>query len=239
MSAPPAAFERGDGLENEGIRQKRSIKRSPFNSRVDKIGLQSRMISQPWCRAELHGDHLVGNQITRLSSCDMLILSEFLSPNFDLNSSNVLRGWISHGDVAVVWLTQPLTSSTAPSLLKTRHQAYVVGFYTKPVHFTVSQSFERFFVMNMNGDVEDSSFRVLSSCMSRFRPLCIQQRSQSSRWMLVVQNNAILSRTQLGNTCREWYWPLRLLEHWRFWQVVVADFCHVARILEAERALDL
>ena len=49
-SAPLTASGRGDGLENEGIRQQRSINRSPFNSRVDKIGLQSRMISQPRCR---------------------------------------------------------------------------------------------------------------------------------------------------------------------------------------------
>ena len=40
-----------------------------------------------------------------------------------------------------------------------------------------------------------------------------------------------------GNTCREWYWYVRRLEHWRFWQVVMADFFHVSRILEAERAL--
>ena len=43
-------------------------------------------------------------------------------------------------------------------------------------------------------------------------------------WMLVVQSNAVPSRTQLGNTCREWYWHVRRLEHWRFWQVVMADF---------------
>ena len=56
--------------------------------------------------------------------------------------------------------------------------------------------------------------------------------------MLVVQSNAIPSRTQLGNTWREWYWHVRRLEHWRFWQVVMADVFHVSWILEAERALD-
>ena len=30
----------------------------------------------------------------------------------------------------------------------------------------------------------------------------------------------------------------RRLEHWRFWQVIMADFFHVSRILEAERALE-
>ena len=57
-------------------------------------------------------------------------------------------------------------------------------------------------------------------------------------WMLVVQSNAIPSRTQLGTTCREWFWHVRRLEHWRFWLVVMADFFRVSRILEAERALD-
>ena len=166
MSAPATASGRSDGLENEGIRQKRSINRSPFHSRVDKIGFQSRVISQPRCRAKLHGifkqaqrqisdgrffllvggyDQLVGNQIARLSSCGVVILSEFLSPNFDLNSStvrNVLHGWIAHGDVAVVLLTQPLTSSTAACLLKTCHQANVVSFHAELIHNTVSQSFE-------------------------------------------------------------------------------------------------
>ena len=95
------------------------------------------MISESRCRAKLHGifkhaqrqskdgrfflllggsDQLVGNQIARLSSLGIIILSEVLSPDFDLNSSTVrneLRGWIALGDVAAVWLTQPLTSSTA------------------------------------------------------------------------------------------------------------------------------
>ena len=49
-------------------------------------------------------------------------------------------------------------------------------------------------------------------------------------WLLVVQSNAIPSRAQLGNTCREWYWHVRRLEHWRSWQVVMADFFHVSKI---------
>ena len=48
-------------------------------------------------------------------------------------------------------------------------------------------------------------------------------------WMLVVQSNAIPSRTQLGNTCREWYGHVRRLERWRFWQDVMADFFDVSR----------
>ena len=141
-----------DGLENERIRQKRSINRSPFDSRVDKIGLQSRVISQPRCRTKLRGifkhaqrqsrdgrfflfvggyDQLVGNQTALLSACGVVILSEFLSPNFDLSSStvrNVLRGWIAHGDVAAVWLTQPLTSSGAASLLvSTRNSSTILS----------------------------------------------------------------------------------------------------------------
>ena len=45
------------------------MKRSPFSSRVDKIGLQPRVISQPWCGAKLHGDQLEGSQNRRMSSC--------------------------------------------------------------------------------------------------------------------------------------------------------------------------
>ena len=194
MSAPPTASGTSEGFTNEGIRQKRSIGRSPFKSRVDKIGFAishgftasvSRQVAryfqsgttskQRWSIFLLVGgyDQLVGNQIARLSACGVVILSEFLSPIFDLNSSsvrNVLRGWISHGDVAAVWLTQPLTSSQnmSPSrrccILRGAHQ------------LTNRQSFEQC-VRN----VEDSSFRVRPSCLSRFCPLWIQQRSQSSR----------------------------------------------------------
>ena len=105
------------------------------------------VISKPRCPAELHGnfkhaqrqsrdgrflslvggyDQLVGNQIARLSSCGVVILSEFLSSYFVFNSStvrNVLRGWIAHGDVAAVCLTEPLTSSAAACLFETCHQA--------------------------------------------------------------------------------------------------------------------
>ena len=111
-------------------------------ARVDKTGSQSRVISKFRCRAKLHGifkhaqrqsrdgrfylhsgcsDQLVGSQISRLSSCGVVILSEFLSPNFDLNSStvrNVLRGWIAHGDAAAVWMTQALMSSTSACLFE-------------------------------------------------------------------------------------------------------------------------
>ena len=64
-------------------------------------------------------NQLVGNQMARLSSLGVVILSEVLSPDIDLNSSavrNVLRGWIAHGDIAAVWMTQPRTSSTAASV---------------------------------------------------------------------------------------------------------------------------
>ena len=56
-------------------------------------------------------------------------------------------------------------------------------------------------------------------------------------WLLVVQNNVIPSWTQLG--FRDWYWHVRRLEHWRSWQVVMADFFHVSPIFEGERVLDL
>ena len=77
---------------------------------VDKTGSQSCMISETRCRAKLHGifkqaqrhskdgrfflllgrcDQLVGSQIARLSALGIVILSEVLSPSFDLNSSIV------------------------------------------------------------------------------------------------------------------------------------------------------
>ena len=92
----------------------------------------------------LGGSHqLVGSQIARLSSLGIVILSEVLSPGFDLNSSivrNVLRGWIAHGDEAAVWMTQPQTSSTAACLLKACHQENVVGFYAELSSDTPRQS---------------------------------------------------------------------------------------------------
>ena len=36
-SAPPIASERGDAFKDDGIRQRRSINRSPSNSRVDRL----------------------------------------------------------------------------------------------------------------------------------------------------------------------------------------------------------
>ena len=120
------------------------------SSRVDKNGSQSCVISETRCRAKLHGifkqaqrhnkdgriflllgrsDQLVGGQIARLSSLGIVILSEVLSPGFYLKSfivRNVLRGSIAHGDTAAVWMTRPLTSSTAAC-----HQANVVGFYAE------------------------------------------------------------------------------------------------------------
>ena len=74
-----------------------------------------------------------------------MILSEVLSLGFDLNSfivGNVLRGWIVHGDIAAVWMTEPLTSSIAACLLKTCHQAHVVGFYAELNSDTNRQSLE-------------------------------------------------------------------------------------------------
>ena len=80
-----------------------------------------------------------------LSSCGVEILSEVLSPDFDLNSStvrNVLCGWIAHGDIAAVWMIQPQTSSTAACLLKACHQASVVGLYAELNSDTPRQSFK-------------------------------------------------------------------------------------------------
>ena len=57
-----------------------------------------------------------------------------LSPNFDINSStvrHVLRGWITHGNVAAVWMTQPLSSITISRLLETCQHANVVGCYAE------------------------------------------------------------------------------------------------------------
>ena len=140
ISAPPIASGRNDGLKNEGIRRKRSVGRSLFSSRVDRTGLRSHVISKLRCRANSHGIFqtsstakqkmvgfscllagMISSSVIRLHvclQCGVVILSEFLSPNFDLNSftvRNVLHGWIAHDDVAAVWLTQPSTSSTAVS----------------------------------------------------------------------------------------------------------------------------
>ena len=114
-------------------------------ARVDRTCSPSRMISGSRCRAKLHGifknaqrgstdgrfilllggsDPLVGNQIARLSSFGVVILSEVLSPGFDLNSPivrYVLRDWIAHGDVAAVWMTRPLALSTVSCRLEACH----------------------------------------------------------------------------------------------------------------------
>ena len=135
------------------------------SARVGKTGSQSCMVSETRCRAKLHcifnhaqrqsrdgrffllldgSDQVVGSQIARLSSLGIVILSEVLSPGFDLNSStvrNVLRCWVAHGDIAAVWMTQPQTSSTAACLPKTCHQANVVGFYAEFSSDTPRQSF--------------------------------------------------------------------------------------------------
>ena len=42
---------------------------------------------------------------------------------------NVLRGWITHGDIAAVWMTQPLALSTVSSLLEACQQAAIAGVH--------------------------------------------------------------------------------------------------------------
>ena len=122
-------------------------------------------ISESRCHAKLHGiikhaqrqsrdgqfllplggsDQLVGNQIARLSSLGIVVLSGVLSPEFDLNSSivrNVLRGWVSHGDIAAEWMTQPADLSTVSCLLEACQQANVVGFYAELHSDTARRSF--------------------------------------------------------------------------------------------------
>ena len=73
-----------------------------------------------------------------------MVLSEVLSPDFDLNSStvrNVLRGWITHGDIAAVWMTQPFALSTVSCLLEACQQANVVGFCAELHSDTARRSF--------------------------------------------------------------------------------------------------
>ena len=67
-----------------------------------------------------------------------------LLPGFDLNSSivrSVLRGWITHGDIAAVWVTQPLALSTVSCLLEACQQANVVGLYAELHSDTARRSF--------------------------------------------------------------------------------------------------
>ena len=126
---------------------------NPSPASVDQTGSQPRVISESRCRAKLRGifkqaqrhsrdgrffllvggpARLVGGQISRLSSLGIVVLSGVLSPDFDLNSStvrNVLRGWITHGDIAAVWMTQPFALSTVSSLSKACQQATIAGVY--------------------------------------------------------------------------------------------------------------
>ena len=120
----------------------------PSPASVDQTGSQPRM-SESRCRAKLHGifkqaqrhsrdgrffllvggpARLVSSQIARLSSFGIVVLSGALSPDFDLNSStvcNVLRGWITHGNIAAVWMTQPFVSC----LLEVCQQEAIAGVY--------------------------------------------------------------------------------------------------------------
>ena len=57
---------------------------------------------------------------------------ESCRPIFDLNGStvrNVLRGWITHGDIAAVWMTEPLALSTVSSLLEASQQTAIACVY--------------------------------------------------------------------------------------------------------------
>ena len=108
------------------------------------------MISESRCRAKLHGifkhaqrqsrdgrfsccwSDLISVLVAKLHGylfLGIVVLSGVLSPGFDLYSSivrNVLRGWITHGDIAAVWVTQPLALSTVSCLLEACQQANVV-----------------------------------------------------------------------------------------------------------------
>ena len=134
--------------------------------------ISNSVISESRCRTKLHvfsnkrnvtakmvgffllldgSDQLVGGQIARLSSSGIVVLSGVLSPGFDLKSSlvrDVLRGWIGHGDIAAVWMTQPLTLSTVACLLKAYHQANVVGFHVVLNSDTPRQSLEHWATNN-------------------------------------------------------------------------------------------
>ena len=110
------------------------------STRVDQTGSQPHMISESRCRAKLHGIF----KLARLSSLGIVVLSGVLSPGFDLNSNivrNVLRGWITHGDIAAAWLTRPLALSTVSCLLEACQQANVVGLYAELHNDTAPLSF--------------------------------------------------------------------------------------------------
>ena len=79
-------------------------------------------------------DQLVGSQIARLSSLGIVVKSGVLWPGYHLNSSvvrNVLRGWITRGDIAAVWMTQPSAMSTVSCPLEACQQTRVVGFFAE------------------------------------------------------------------------------------------------------------
>ena len=119
---------------------------TPSSASVDQTGSQPRMISESRCRAKLHGifkqaqrrrdgrlflllggpGRLVGCQIAPLSSLGIVVLSGVLNSTA---VRNVLRGWITHGDIAALWMTQPLALSTVSSLLEACQQAAIAGVY--------------------------------------------------------------------------------------------------------------
>ena len=77
---------------------------------------------------------LLGLLVANLHGCPLgiVVSSRVLSPDFDLDSStvrNVLRGWITHGDIAAAWMTQPLALSKVASLLEAFQQAAIAGVY--------------------------------------------------------------------------------------------------------------
>ena len=126
---------------------------TPSPASADQTGSQPRIMSESRCRAKLHGifkqaqrhsrdgrffllvggpARLVSGQIARLSSLGIVVLSGVLSPDFDLNSSTVptcLVVWVTHGDIAAVWMTQPLALSTGSCLLEACQQAAIAGVH--------------------------------------------------------------------------------------------------------------
>ena len=94
----------------------------------NKRNVRAEVVGFSYCWEALIG--FVGSQIARLSSLAIVVLSGVLSRKFDINSStvrHVLRGWVTHGDVTAVWMTQPLSSITISRLLETCREANVVG----------------------------------------------------------------------------------------------------------------
>ena len=81
------------------------------------------------------------------------------------------------------------------------------------------------------------SFRVRPSCMKRFCPPWIQQRSQSLCGCWWCKAMPYLLGLIWVTPAMSGAGMYGALEHWRFWQVVMADFSKVSQMLEAERAL--